>query len=79
MTRLLAIPAAFLGANQGPENIASIEPRPLKVGDRVKHKTGFSGTIRAIEKDYAWVLLGENGLEGYTTSNISTLTRIGDA
>ena len=57
-----------------PSYIASIEPRPLKVGEMVT--TGqAAGELLAICGEYAWV----KWHEGPATLILRDLTRIGDA
>ena len=64
-----------------PSAIASIEPRPLNVGDRVQWQgSGEFGEIIAVHDKSAWVnwdtLRWDNSKLG--TVPISHLTRIGD-
>lgn len=56
---------------------ATIEPRPLAVGDRVRCKIdAFTATIRAVENERAWLLLDDDHMDLRTTRNLSDLTRI---
>ena len=56
------------------EDIISVEPRPLEVGDRVVYEDGYTtGELRAVEGDFAWVKCDDGG--GYSSKPLSNLTR----
>ena len=51
----------------------TVEPEPLKVGDRVLNQTGCEGEIIAIDLGQAWVHVD---LTGYETIPVASLEKV---
>lgn len=58
----------------GFDQIVGHEPRELKVGDRVRFRTGYEGRICAIDGGEAWVKL-DSGV-GHSTYYVAELERV---
>lgn len=61
-----------------PDGLVSVEPRPLKVGDKVRHKPSYLvGVIEAICDDHAWVKIN-SAMKDFKTLYMPDLELIND-